>query len=72
MGTNEAKPRRRVTEEDALCCICRRVDEPLDLTKACIVWRNGAVAHITCYNAGRLAPKGRPPAQTSLEAGGAL
>lgn len=40
---------------------------PVDLRKRCMVWPNGRVAHVECFNRARLA-EGRPAAQLELGA----
>jgi len=59
MPTNPIRPRAL----EAPCLVCPK---PVDLRRACMVWPNGAVAHLDCYNRAQLKAHGRPPSQPEL------
>lgn len=53
----------RPTALESPCPFCPK---PVDLRRACMIWPNGKVAHVDCYNRGRLQAHGRPAQQREL------
>ena len=65
MDTSIPRPRPKLEAPCIVGC-----SHPVDLRHACVVWANGNVAHIDCYNRGRI-KSARPPEQRELGVGGA-
>ena len=66
MEKNLGVPRELAPLTDR-CTVGRK--DPVDLRRECMLWPDGRVAHVACYNRARLV-NGRPSSQRTLPIGG--